>query len=177
VILKIIEPAGLPANVFHSQSLLINPRGPPNDTLQTTHWRTPQPSTFKLSAHQLKTDSHKIMHWKYFNVTTMFTQYFIFPTIHIQRPGIAQSVKPLAKGWRPRCRSLSLCRVKNFHFSMLSRLALWSTQPPIQWIPWALSPGVKRVEREANQSPANSGEVKKRWVLHPLSHTSLWRSA
>jgi hypothetical protein len=32
-------------------------------------------------------------------------------------------------------------RVKNFHFSMLSIPALGSTQPPIQWVPGALSRG------------------------------------
>jgi hypothetical protein len=31
--------------------------------------------------------------------------------------------------------------VKNFHFSMLSRPALGSTQPPIHWVPGALSRG------------------------------------
>jgi hypothetical protein len=31
--------------------------------------------------------------------------------------------------------------VKNFLFSKSSRLALWSTQPPIQWVPGALSQG------------------------------------
>jgi hypothetical protein len=42
---------------------------------------------------------------------------------------------------RLRGRGSSPGRVKNFHFSMLSRPALWSTQPPIQWVPGALSRG------------------------------------
>jgi hypothetical protein len=42
--------------------------------------------------------------------------------------------------------------------------ALRSTQPPIQWIPGALSPGVKRPRREADHSPPTSTEVKKTWV-------------
>jgi hypothetical protein len=37
-----------------------------------------------------------------------------------------------------------LCRSKNFIFSTSSRSAPGSTQPPIQWVPGALSPGVKR---------------------------------
>jgi hypothetical protein len=43
--------------------------------------------------------------------------------------------------------------------SMWSRLALGSSQPPIQWVP-----GVKRPEREADQSPATTAEVKKMWI-------------
>jgi hypothetical protein len=34
-------------------------------------------------------------------------------------------------------------RVKNYYFSMLSRPALGSTQPPIQWVPGGLFPGGK----------------------------------
>jgi hypothetical protein len=37
------------------------------------------------------------------------------------------------------------------------------TQPPIQWVPGALSLGVKRPLREADHSPPSSAEVKK-WV-------------
>jgi hypothetical protein len=35
------------------------------------------------------------------------------------------------------------------------------TQPPIQWVPGALSPGVKRPGREVDHSPPASAEVKK----------------
>jgi hypothetical protein len=42
---------------------------------------------------------------------------------------------------RPRDRSSSPGRVKNFLFSTSSRPALGSTQLPIQWVPGALSPG------------------------------------
>jgi hypothetical protein len=38
------------------------------------------------------------------------------------------------------------------------------TQPPIQWVPKALSPGVKRQGREADRSPPTSAEVKKMWI-------------
>jgi hypothetical protein len=51
---------------------------------------------------------------------------------------------------RPRGRSLSPGRVKNFLFSTSSRPALGSTQPPIQSVPGALSLGVKLLGREAD---------------------------
>jgi hypothetical protein len=50
---------------------------------------------------------------------------------------------------------------KIFLFSTVSRLTLGTTQPPIQWVPWALSPGVKRQGHEADPSPPSSAEVKK----------------
>jgi hypothetical protein len=62
---------------------------------------------------------------------------------------------------RPRVRSSSPGKVKNFLFFKSSRPALRSTQPPIQWVPGALSPGIKRPGREAVHSPPTSAEVKK----------------
>jgi hypothetical protein len=44
-----------------------------------------------------------------------------------------------------------------------SRTALRPTQPPIQWMPRALSLGVKRPGRETDHSPPSSAEVKE-WV-------------
>jgi hypothetical protein len=68
---------------------------------------------------------------------------------------------------RLRSRSSSTGRVKNFLFSMSSRPALWSTQPRTQWVPRALSPGLKLQGREADHSlptSANSAEIKKMWI-------------
>jgi hypothetical protein len=48
--------------------------------------------------------------------------------------------------------------------SKSSRPALGSTQPPIQWVPGALSLGVKWPGREADHSPPTSAEVKKMWI-------------
>jgi hypothetical protein len=50
------------------------------------------------------------------------------------------------------------------HNATASRRALGSTQPPIQWVPEALSLGVKRPGREADHSPPASTKVKKMWV-------------
>jgi hypothetical protein len=47
-----------------------------------------------------------------------------------------------------------------FRFSIASRPALGPTQSPTEWVPVALSPGVKRPGREANHSPLPSAEVK-----------------
>jgi hypothetical protein len=66
---------------------------------------------------------------------------------------------------RPRGQSSSPSGGKNFYFSMSSRSALGPTQPPLHWVPGALSPGVKQPGHEADHlSPAHSAEVKKTWV-------------
>jgi hypothetical protein len=65
---------------------------------------------------------------------------------------------------RPRGRSSSPGRVKNFNFSKSSSPALEATKPPTLWVPVALSPGVKRQEREADHSPPISAEVKKKGI-------------
>jgi hypothetical protein len=61
-------------------------------------------------------------------------------------------------------RSSSPGRVKNFLFSKSFRPALRSTQPPIQWEPRVLSPGVKRPGREADHVSPTSVEVKIMWI-------------
>jgi hypothetical protein len=50
-----------------------------------------------------------------------------------------------------------------------SRPALGPSQAPIQCVPGALSPDLKRPGR-------TSGEVKKCGSIHPLSHTPSWRT-
>jgi hypothetical protein len=50
-----------------------------------------------------------------------------------------------------------------FLFTTASRTVLGPTQPPIQWVPWALSLGVKGPGREADHSPPFSAEVKNAW--------------
>jgi hypothetical protein len=47
-----------------------------------------------------------------------------------------------------------------FLFATVSSPALEPTQRPIQWVPRALSLGVKRLGREADHSPPSSAEVK-----------------
>jgi hypothetical protein len=50
-----------------------------------------------------------------------------------------------------------------FLFTTASRMALRPTQPPIQWVPEALSQEIKRAGHEADHSPPSSSEVKE-WV-------------
>jgi hypothetical protein len=64
------------------------------------------------------------------------------------------------------------------YFTTASKPALGPTELPIQWIPGALSLGVKRPGREADHSPPSSAEVKE-WVelyLHSFN-TPSWRGA
>jgi hypothetical protein len=47
-----------------------------------------------------------------------------------------------------------------FPLASVSRPALGPTQPPVQWLPGVLSPGVKaRPESDADYSPPSSAEV------------------
>jgi hypothetical protein len=67
----------------------------------------------------------------------------------------------LLRAGRLRGRSLSLDRVKNFHFTISFRPAMGLAQPAIQWVPEGNSPGVKRQGREADHSLPIVAEVKK----------------
>jgi hypothetical protein len=53
-----------------------------------------------------------------------------------------------------------------FLFTTISRTALGSTQPPMQSVPGALSPGVKQPGRKADHSPPSSAEVKECMELY-----------
>jgi hypothetical protein len=59
----------------------------------------------------------------------------------IHEPGQLSRYSDWLRAGRPGDRGSSPGRVKNFHFSISSRLALGSTQPPIKWVPGALSWG------------------------------------
>jgi hypothetical protein len=74
---------------------------------------------------------------------------------------------------RPRGRSSSPGRVKNFHFPISSRSALVLIQPPIQLVLGDLSPGMKRQEREADHSPPTNAEAKKAWIYTSTPSISL----
>jgi hypothetical protein len=64
-----------------------------------------------------------------------------------------------------------------FLYSIASRPDLGPNQPPIQWVPGALSLEVKRSRREDDQSPPSSADVKNGGVIRLISDTSAWRGA
>jgi hypothetical protein len=51
----------------------------------------------------------------------------------------------------------------NLIYDHMSRPVLGPTQLPIQWVPGALSLGIKRPEREVDNSPPSRAEVKNTW--------------
>jgi hypothetical protein len=71
----------------------------------------------------------------------------------------------ISTGWTTRGENSSPRGGKNFHFCMMSRPALGPTQPRIQCVTVAISPGVKWPGPETDHS------------IHALSHTPSWRSA
>jgi len=75
--------------------------------------------------------------------------------LHTYGAGVAQSVQRLATGWTIGVRGLGI-----FLFSNTFRPALEPIQHLIQWVPGALTLGVKRPRREADHSPPSSAEVK-----------------
>jgi hypothetical protein len=52
-----------------------------------------------------------------------------------------------------------------------------STQPTIQWVAGALSPGVKRQGRDADHSLTASTEIKKSLIYTSAPHTPSWHIA
>jgi hypothetical protein len=91
---------------------------------------------------------HSRLHTEYHSHTAI-----LFSTHYQDRVvGIATGYGPVDWGGR----SLSPGRFKNFLLSTSARLALASTQPPIQWVP-----EVKRPGREADHSTPSSALFKK----------------
>jgi hypothetical protein len=77
---------------------------------------------------------------------------------------LAQSVQRWATDWTIGVLGFdSRCGLGIFLFTTASRTALGPTHPPIQWVPRALSLGVKRPGSEADHSPPSSAEVKNTW--------------
>jgi hypothetical protein len=85
------------------------------------------------------------------------------------RAVIVQSVQRWATGWPIGVLGSDSRRgLGTFLFNTASRTALGPTQPLIQWVPGALSLGVKQPGREADHSPPSGAEVENTW-----SYTSI----
>jgi hypothetical protein len=67
--------------------------------------------------------------------------------------------------WTVRFRSLTRAEKGTFLLATACRPALGSTQPPVQWVPGALSLGAKRLWCEEDLS---SAEVRMRGVTPPF---------
>jgi hypothetical protein len=80
---------------------------------------------------------------------------------HLATNETAQSLQRLTTGWTIGWLWFeSRWGLGIFHFDTVSRPALGPKQPPIQWVPGALSLGVKRLGRKADHSSPSSAEAK-----------------
>jgi hypothetical protein len=74
--------------------------------------------------------------------------------------GLAQAVQCLTTGWTTGRSGFDPRRGQRiFPLTSASRPALGPTQPPVQWVPGVLSPGIKAPGRDADHSPPSSAEV------------------
>jgi hypothetical protein len=88
--------------------------------------------------------------------------------MYLEDCGSQDSIVGLASGYRLDDHGVGV-RVlvgSRIFFPMSSGPALGRTQPPIQWVLGALSPGVKGPWREADHSPPTNAEVKKMFLKH-----------
>jgi hypothetical protein len=56
----------------------------------------------------------------------------------------------------------------------MSRPTVGPTQTPVQWVPGALSPGLKRQGSKADHSPQYNAELKNGGAIPALHNTSSW---
>jgi hypothetical protein len=77
-------------------------------------------------------------------------------------PGKRNRCSDWLRAGRPRSGSSSPGRVKNF--LQVVQTGSGANPTSYQWVQHALSPGVKRPVREADNSPPSSAEVKKAWA-------------
>ena len=58
----------------------------------------------------------------------------------------------------------------------MSRLALGPTQPPIEWVLRALSPGVRQLGHEADHLPHLLARIGMTRLMPPLYHMPAWHT-
>jgi hypothetical protein len=91
-------------------------------------------------------------------------------SIHLQGAGIAM-------GYGLESQGLIASRGKIFLLSIASKLALGHTQPPIKWVPQAISPRIKWLGCEADHSFPSNAKFKNGGAISPLPNTSSWCGA
>jgi hypothetical protein len=89
--------------------------------------------------------------------------YWPYTAFFLDKYLILLSSQPWATGWTIGVLGFNCRRGLGIFFTTASRTALGPTQTPIQWVPGALSLGVKRPGRKADHSPTSSAEVKNAW--------------
>jgi hypothetical protein len=105
---------------------------------------------------RVRTKSHGVFHIPFHHIIIII----------IKRTGIAIRYSDEAQiGWPGFDSRLGQ---ETFRYSSTSRQAPGPTQPPIQWVPGALAPGIKRPGREA----PSSAQVKNGGAIPPLPCTS-----
>jgi hypothetical protein len=106
----------------------------------------------------------------HFNIIHPFGLFFfsVYPIKDSRDSVQLQAARPSFDSWQGQ----EICL-----FSTTSRPALGPTQPPIQLMSRALSPRVKRPEREADRSAPSSTEAKNGGAIPPLSHMPSCRGA
>jgi hypothetical protein len=65
-------------------------------------------------------------------------------------------------GWKIRVQFATEAEI--FLFSTISILVLGLTQPPVQWVPAALSAGVKQPRDAVDHSPPSNAKVTNAWI-------------
>jgi hypothetical protein len=154
-------------NVFHSQTHYklshINTKNmSPNLSLSLfwARWiQFTQPYSFKIHFNIILLSIRRTYKWSLLFMSS--NQNMLFPCC-----------ERMAKEW-----GVQSSRNKRFFFSIVSRPVLGPTQPPVQWVLGALSPGVKQHGHEADHSLPSSAKIKNGGAMSPLAHTPSWHNA
>jgi hypothetical protein len=157
-VFSLVEQFGIEPDTFR-----IRPLGGSNDLKMRA-----QP-TFKLCLHQI--------HLRWLSKTNRSLVYLINLHRHKHLNNCYALTESRNSGnqyseWLSKGRSSSPGGSRNFNFCMSSWPSLGPTQTPIQYVPGAFSPGLKRQGREADHSPPTSLEVKKKMAHTSTPHTS-----
>jgi hypothetical protein len=108
------------------------------------------------------------------NIHSYVAYYFVFIVMHFAKSRDSSDSITMSYGLDGRGSIPG--RGKIFLYSVESRSALGPTQPPIQWVSAALSPGAKRRGRGAAELTTHL-HIFQRSGMRSLPHTSLWSGA